>query len=311
MSKCEICGSEFAQVNKYRTVRTCSTECGKKLRAQNMRASYEARGTWTTEICPVCGNEFKHRHTKAQRTCSVECRGRLAAQEARVASTCTVCGKQFDHYARQDRNTCSVKCAAIARSSGVHYPECKVCGVSTGSYNRIYCNEHRPAKPGIKPLPRKHATCQTCGEEFSRPGSWQGKMMYCSLDCSKQDPSYRRIKRYSFGNLNAEGGYELRFLACLQRLKIDWEAWPDDEPVFYATPDDKQRSYTPDFRVDGMAVEVKGWIENPDSTQHYAHEQWDRAEPLILVGRESLAELERIFNRDQFLQILHEDITSD
>lgn len=132
--------------------------------------------------------------------------------------------------------------------------------------------------------------------------------MYCSLECSKKDPSYRRIKRYQFGNLNAEGGYELRFLACLQRLLIDWEVWPDDKGVAYQTPNGKAHAYTPDFLVDGMAIEVKGWVENPESTQGFAHEQWNRPEPLVLVGRESLAELERVFNKEQFLMILHENL---
>lgn len=303
MTKCETCDAEFEQPNKYRTVRTCSSECGKKLRAKNMKAAYAAKGTWTTETCPVCGGEFQHRHTKTQKTCSVECRGKLAAQEARVASTCSVCGKGFDHYARQDRNTCSIKCAAIARSGGKNYPECRVCGVSTGSYNRIYCSEHRPSRPGRKPLPRKTAICKTCAQEFSRPGTWAGKMLYCSLECSKQEPSYRRIKRYSFGNLNAEGGYELRFLACLQRLNIDWEPWPDADPVRYTTADGKERTYTPDFLVEGMAIEVKG-LDDPNGNQFFARANWTRDEPLVLVDREKLAQLERIFNRETWMSEL-------
>lgn len=128
-------------------------------------------------------------------------------------------------------------------------------------------------------------------------------MLYCSLECSKQEPSYRRIKRYSFGNLNAEGGYELRFLACLQRLNIDWEPWPDADPVRYTTADGKERTYTPDFLVEGMAIEVKG-LDDPNGNQFFARANWTRDEPLVLVDREKLAQLERIFNRETWMSEL-------
>lgn len=296
-SNCEICGDEFEQP-RYRTKRTCSTACGKELRTRNMKATYEAQETWIVKVCPGCGEEFKYRRSKPYNTCSVKCRGKMAAQEARAASTCTVCGNEFTHYARQDRNTCSVKCAAIARSSGIHYPECKVCGVSTGSYNRIYCSEHRTSRPGRKPIPRKTAVCQQCKEEFSRPGTWPGQMMFCSLKCSNLQHSRKRAQHYRHGEVNLNSGYEIRFIACLTRLNISWAPWPDDRPFIL-----DGHEYRPDFLVEGLAIETKGW-DHPNSPQPRIRDSWDLSEPLVVVDRQRLGELERIFNKNQFLAVL-------
>lgn len=129
-------------------------------------------------------------------------------------------------------------------------------------------------------------------------------MMFCSLECSNANHSSRRARHYQHSDWNLNGSYELRFAACLDRLIIPWKRWPNDDPFLYRTPDGKEHEYRPDFLVEGMAVETKGWAENPDSNQCYAYEQWNWPEPLVLVKRDDLAKLERIFNRNEFLKEL-------
>lgn len=299
------CGKEFEQKSKYREAKTCSKECRYAVSAATTKSS---SGRWETKTCP-CGVEFQSAKAKPQTYHDWDCMMKHRQEDSRASRTCEnpECGKEFTYFKRQDQRTCSPACrnkvTAMQREN--NYPECRTCGVSTGSYNRIYCDEHRPNRPGRKPLPRKTAVCQNpdCGQEFSKPGTWPGAMMFCSLDCSNKAPSYRRIKRYSFGNLNAEGGYELRFLACLQRLNIEWEPWPDDAPIRYTTPDGKARTYTPDFRVEDLVVEVKGQDELNEN-QAYARSHWSLPEPLIIVDRERLGRLEKMFNRQQFLDAL-------
>lgn len=301
----ESCRREFEQKNKYRETKTCSKECRYAVSAATTRTS---SGRWETKTCP-CGVEFQSAVAKPKTYHDWDCMMKHRTEEARASRTCEApgCTNEFTYFKRQDQRTCSASCrnkvTALAREK--NYPECQTCGISTGSYNRIYCDEHRPSRPGRKPGVRREGVCQNpdCGQEFTRPGSWAGQMMFCSLDCSNKVPSYRRIKRYSFGNLNAEGGYELRFLACLQRLNVDWEPWPDAEKIEYATPDGKTHNYTPDFIVEDMVVEVKGQDELNENQVH-ARATWNRPDRLVLVDRERLSRLERLFNRQQFLVTL-------
>jgi hypothetical protein len=228
-------------------------------------------------------------------------------EEARASRTCVVCGKEFTYFKRQDQRTCSALCRNKLTGSQreINFPACRVCGISTGSYNRVYCDEHRPSRPGRKPMARRESICEGCGQKFSRPGTWPGKMMFCSLECSNANHSSRRARHYQHGDWNLNGSYELRFAACLDRLSIKWRRWPNDDPFIYRTPDGKTHEYRPDFLVDEkFAVETKGWKGNPDSNQPYAYEQWDWPEKLIVIGRDDLTALEHIFNRQQFLDAL-------
>lgn len=307
MTSCEICGEEFSQKSKYRNGRTCSDECAKELRAKAMRRAYARGGSWVTATCvtPGCGAEFVHRRCRPQKYCTKACYNRMVSESAQRERICARpgCEVVMTNYGRQEQQFCSVDCRNkyTATQRTINFPQCKVCGVSTESYNRIYCEEHRP-KAGRPASPRKTATCQNprCGEEFSRPGTWPGQMMFCSLKCSNEQHSRKRAQHYKHGEVNVNGSYELRFLACLARLNIPWEPFPDDQPFVH-----DGHTYTPDFVVEGMVIEVKGG-ERPGHPQIAMRAAWDRPEPLVLVDREKLGQLERIFNREQFLASLTE-----
>lgn len=294
----EECRKEFVQKNKYRETKTCSKECRYAVSAKTTR---ESSGRWMTSVCP-CGVEFQNAMNKPKKYHDRDCMMKHRVEDSRATRTCEnpECGKEFTHFKRQNQRTCSPECRnkVTARQRDINYPECRTCGVSTGSYNRVYCDEHRPNRPGRKPLPRKTAVCRTCGEDFSRPGTWPGQMMFCSLKCSNAQHSRKRARHYQFGDLNLNSSYELRFVACLERLQIYWQPWPDDR--FF---DHNGHEYRPDFIVNGHAIEVKGW-DHPDSSQPAARAAWNLPEPLVIVTRDRLNELERIFNQSQFLESL-------
>lgn len=280
-STCVICSSEFTS-KKGSKAKTCSPTCREKYRVQRTIEVSVREDAWVTKACAVCGKEFTRRKDKAGVVCSVECRGVKQTREAQTASTCTVCGKRFTHYARQERGTCSVKCAAQNR--GVNFPRCQTCGVSTGSYNRIYCDEHRPSRPGRKPLPRKTAQCLCCGEEFSRPGTWQGKMHYCSNKCSHSQQKKVRDKYALIMNEHAvvfHSGWEIRFWAACLRFDIPIRS--------YDGPDIQTPAgvYRPDFIInDDTVVDVKGWLR-PESAVKVS------SADVLVIDKESLLAFEQ------------------
>lgn len=260
VTACEVCGVDVVQTNKYRTKKTCSVECRYVLSAQKTRAS---SGRWETKTCIRCGKEFPNAKAKPKKHCTWDCMMKARTEESRASRTCAVCGEPFTYFKRQDQRTCSPACRNKLTGSRRenHYPMCRTCGVSTGSYNRIYCDEHRPSRPGRKPLPRKVATCLGCGEEFTRPGSWTGKMHYCSNACSHKETKRVRDKFVAALNDKAivfHSGWEMRFWALCLRLNV---------PVRrYDGPDIQTREgiYRPDFIVSlgdrEYIVEVKGYL---------------------------------------------------
>ncbi|AVJ48609.1 hypothetical protein SEA_PIER_104 [Mycobacterium phage Pier] len=263
MTKCQNCGSEFEQKSKYRETKTCSRKCRYELSAKSTKAQ---SGALMVSTCEGCGGEFENRVAKPKRFCSWDCMVQHRAKESRESRICEGCGEEFTHFKRQDQRTCSPACRnrVTARQRDKHYPECKVCGISTGSYNRIYCDEHRP-RPGQKPLPRKVATCLGCGEEFSRPGTWQGKMHYCSNKCSHVQQKKVRDKYVAILNDHAvvfHSMWEVRFVAACERFDIPWRSYdgPDIET--------SQGVYRPDFIIgkpgEERVVDVKGWLR-PES----------------------------------------------
>lgn len=291
VTKCEVCGESVEQTNKYRTKKTCSAECRYRLSSKSTR---DSSGRWETKACIRCGSEFQNAKSKPKKYCTWDCMMEARRSDSRASRTCSVCGNEFTYFKRQDQRTCSPACRnkLTASRREVNFPECRVCGVSTGSYNRIYCDEHRPSRPGRKPMPRKVAVCLACGEEFSRPGSWPGKMIYCSNACSHRETKSVRDKFVA--NLNEKAvvfhsGYELRFWALCQRF---------DLPVRrYDGPDIKtpEGVYRPDFIVltslGEVIVEVKGYLRPESAVKvRSAREQGHK---IVMVSKERLIELEQ------------------
>ena len=286
MSVCTnpACGKEFEQKSKYRESKTCSKECRYVVSAATTKSS---SGRWETKTCP-CGLEFQSAVNKPQTYHDWDCMMKHRVEDSRASRTCEnpECGKEFTYFKRQDQRTCSPECRnkVTAARREVNYPECRTCGVSTGSYNRVYCDEHRPNRPGRKPAERKTATCLGCGEEFSRPGHWKGKMKYCSNRCSHREQK----KTTDVGALLNDKGtlifrstWEMRFHSACLRFDIPIRSY--DGPDI----DTSAGTYRPDFIINGdTVIDVKGWLR-PDSEIKY------REAGVRLVTKEELLEFER------------------
>lgn len=275
---CSVCSTEF-EPSKGSKAKTCSPECSEKYRVQRTVEASVKEGAWMTRQCVVCGKEFTRRKSKVGVVCSIECRAAKQKKEAKEARTCTQCGKEFSNYHKQSQNTCSVKCAARARSKGRNYPPCEMCGKPTGSYYRAFCDEHLGSRKGRKPADRKTAICLGCGEQFSRPGHWKGKMHYCSNKCSHSQQKKVRDKYALLLEDHAvvfHSGWEIRFWAACLRFDIPIRSY--DGPDFETSIG----LYRPDFIVgDDVVVDVKGWLRSESDVKTAEAE-------VILVNREDL-----------------------
>lgn len=104
--------------------------------------------------------------------------------------------------------------------------------------------------------------CLGCGEEFSRPHHYPGKMKYCSNKCSHAQRKKVRDKFIADlpeGAVVFHSGWEIRFWAACLRHDIPIRSYdgPDIET--------SEGIYRPDFIVnDSDVVEVKGWLR-PES----------------------------------------------
>jgi predicted nucleic acid-binding Zn ribbon protein len=211
----------------------------------------------------------------------------------RPEKDCPTCGKHF-RCGRPDQVFCSRQCI---RGGGKNHPVCP-CGVQTDSYMKKYCcTEHRVLYGNKKtPVRMIEHICLGCGKTFTRPHYYPGKKKYCSNACSHKQVKKVRDKFIADlpeGAVVFHSGWEIRFWAVCLRVGVPIRS--------YDGPDIQTSAgiYRPDFMVgDDLVVEVKGWEDRPGTPERLAESG------VIMVGKEHLARLERLFDRDMFLAAL-------
>lgn len=265
MSKCQHCGVEFEQKNKYRESKTCSSECRYALSG---RSNKQAQGAqYLDRECPQCGSTFDGKTTHCSRMCSNKARSgedhpAVIALKKRGYPSCKVCGEPTMHTQRE---TCPEhRRPQIERELAV----CP-CGLPAANIRSKYCSEEHRKKWGKKP-PAEMVTkiCLGCGQEFTRYKNAPGKLKYCSNACShKQVKSVRDkfIADLPEGAVVFHSMWEVRFVAACERFGVPWRS--------YDGPDIRTSLgvYRPDFILthrDGAerVVDVKGWMR-PESAQ--------------------------------------------
>ncbi len=136
-----------------RNAKTCSPECGAKLKKQRLESARAERRR-ATKICVICGVEFSGHGTRI--VCSPNCKnirkGNLrrlkpkpkpinAAPKVIAAApprACVVCGGEFSGHGR--RIFCSVECG---RKRQLKPRACPVCEADMTGFHgsKIYCTE--------------------------------------------------------------------------------------------------------------------------------------------------------------------------
>ena len=161
------------------------------------------------------------------------------------------------------------------------------CGKPAENIRAKYCGPECRKKWGKKPPARMVTkTCLGCGEEFSRPHYFPGKMNYCSNACSHRQQ--KKVRDKFILNLNEHAvvfhsGWEIRFWAVCLRFDIPIRSY--DGPDITTS----EGVYRPDFIVNDQVVDVKGWLR-PESAAKIgeAREQVD----VMLIDESALCALE-------------------
>ena len=143
---------------------------------------------------------------------------------------------------------------------------CIVCEKEYFAYSRktMYCSKYcadEGRRRGIKQQPRtKSAICLGCGEEFTRPESYQSAMHYCSNKCSHSER--KRVRDRYVLTLHEDAivfrsTWELRFVAACFRFNLPWRRY-DGELLITS-----EGNYRPDFiaGIEEYVIEIKGRMD--------------------------------------------------
>lgn len=200
---------------------------------------------------------------------------------------CVVCGEPTQHTQR-------TTCPQHRRGQAVREIATCPCGQPAANIRSKYCSDEHRKKWGRKPpVEMVTKTCLACGEEFTRPWYFPGKLKYCSNKCAHIEVKKVRDKFIAdlpVGAVVFKSGWEVRFAAVCMRLDIDWRRYdgPDIET--------SQGIYRPDFIVgpDSLIIEVKGWEERPGTPEKLAESG------VLVIGKAHLEILEGCSYADTF-----------
>gem|GEM_PF-5326545 len=139
--------------------------------------------------------------------------------------------------------------------------------------------------------------CLGCGEEFTRPHYFPGKLKYCSNKCAHTEVKKVRDKYIADlpeGAVVFKSMWEIRFVAACARLGVDWRRYdgPDVET--------SQGTYRPDFIVgpNDLIIEVKGWEDRPGTPEKLLESG------VLVIGKTHLEVLEGCSYVDTFWRAL-------
>ena len=181
---------------------------------------------------------------------------RLGMPSPEYRTTCKKCG---DPITGTQHVTCE-KCRKLMCQREL--ATCP-CGQPAENIRSKYCGAEHRKQWGKKP-PQEMITkvCLGCGEEFSKPKWYPGKLKYCSNACSHKQVKKVRDKFIADlpeGAVVFHSGWEIRFWAAMLRFEIPIRSY--DGPDIQTS----QGVYRPDFIIhDDVVIDVKGWLR-PES----------------------------------------------
>lgn len=149
---CPVCGSQFEAPQRKKQQKTCSIECGQKLRIAAVTGETH-KGT-SQVTCQHCNKEFKAFASQVKRGvkfCSKECSD--SAMYIRVEKECEACKKPF----------------MVAK-----FRE----GIA-----RFCCNKCARSVLSIDRRDRVKIKCACCGVEFEEKKGRAERTKFCSKDC--------------------------------------------------------------------------------------------------------------------------------
>lgn len=164
---CQFCGEEFYPKNGHLKQKTCSMECGYKLRNKNGSKKkgkhYSHLRKAEVKICLVCGSEFravKDCKKRKQKYCSYKC----FKKRYRITNICKNCGKKIKTSIAINKQYCNLECRNLdyrKRMKGKNSRFWKG-GKTKKSKIRKTCAEYKEWR--MKVFKRDNFTCQECSE---------------------------------------------------------------------------------------------------------------------------------------------------
>ena len=229
-----------------------------------------------------------------------------------VATVCPVCGKTFQQKKNLStkKTYCSRQCANGTNTLKVtpahkHYEENpKLCGcgrVIPYEYRnqRTHCSAECRALYGaptkqIDPSNYVTFNCETCDKEVTRYKKYgNGSNRFCSNECSAKS---NHMQHLSVDGVILDSGYEALVwgLTRLHKILIERFDRTNCIPV-------KDGWYGPDFIINGIPVEVKGYEDQDDRDRYKA---WrDTGQLLSVIAKEDLDILRQCDRADFLIEI--------
>jgi len=175
----------------------------KKLLTSNEFINAKTRDLLSLE-CSNCDSTFQRRKREIKKAskidneayCSRACRTSFLYKED---LSCSVCRKKFTDYKLRSRKYCSEKCAATVNC---------VSGTKSPRYKHGWYAEGSTLKPKLSPDGRKlkpsrgsyEVTCIQCSQKVIR----QRPQKFCSLECSANHKTLKRIASGKFSHITAK-----------------------------------------------------------------------------------------------------------
>lgn len=234
-----------------------------KISANRKGKGTGSRSPEITTICPVCGKSFQQKKNLSTKKtyCSRQCANGIetlkvspARQRYEADPKLCTCGLTIPFEYRNQRQYCS--------------PECRM----------------QYGAPTKVADPANHVTfnCETCGVEVTRYKKYgNGASRFCSNECSAH--SYNAKVRVD--DIVLDSGYEALVWGLAKLHKLPIERFDRSDCIHFGDG----KTYGPDFIINGVPVEVKGY-EDEDDRERYA--AWEATgQSLVVLHKDDLLRL--------------------
>lgn len=248
-----------------------------------------------THICKYCGKQFETHQSLGAHTivCKENPKNHQSEFQRRRKESinsknplethilkCEICGSEFYLDIRESkfrsgnyRHTCSRHCASILTAKNTDLVS-KNALISTQLSGKI------------KNSRTKEKVCVSCGKKFIPPILSNGKQSTrntCSEECLKKtisskaiqnkngglrENAYKRYRSGTYNGIHCDSSWELAFLIYCKDHNITIDR--NNVPLEYSF-NGKTFKYYPDFIIDGILYEIKGYESEIAKAKHEQH----------------------------------------
>ena len=251
---CVVCGSGFEKQYKLRHHQTCSRECSYKLRIQTRKKVHEP----VTKTCDRCNEEFEDTSKKKQVTTCWTCVSEKMVETRRTNGS-------YERTEEQNQQLSMTLRKKYEEGWNPHTDEWRK-AISESSKANWACPEYRKKmrktaleKYGVEhhmKSPKYRQMASERGKGWNPSDETRRKM---STSAARRVRENRNLLTRGIGGIREDIGHYVRsrWEANFARTLLTEGKEYEYEPKTFEFP--CGTTYTPDFKVDDMYYEVKGW----------------------------------------------------